>query len=380
MPRKFLILFVLTIGLYSCGTPPTTVPAPIMSPPTVESQAVRTLPSPIPSATAPQSANPILTPTHSPGLTPTLPRVTPTALPLNPLQIAYLRKRSYPGSAITIEQTLAPGANYNQYIASYQSDGLKIYALLTVPRGPKPPTGWPVIIFNHGYIPPHIYQTTQRYVAYVDALARAGYIVFKSDYRGHGRSQGSADGGGYWSPDFTIDVLNALSSLQKFPEADPHRIGMWGHSMGGMVTLRAAVVSKAIKAEVIWSGVVGTYEDLMYNWHQTDPTDYVPTAASQQLHETLIKDHGTPRQDAQFWASVSPSTYIGDLSGPLQLHHDLADGEVPVEFSQELYAKAKQAGKIAELYTYPGDDHNLTHSFSLAMQRTIAFFDQYVKR
>ena len=49
-----------------------------------------------------------------------------------------MRKKTYPGSALTIEQTLAPGSNYAQYIASYMSDGLKIYGLLTVPNGQKP--------------------------------------------------------------------------------------------------------------------------------------------------------------------------------------------------------------------------------------------------
>jgi hypothetical protein len=85
---------------------------------------------------------------------------SPTPLP-NPLTIESMRQRQYPGSQIVIEQTLAPGSNYNQYIASYQSEGLKIYALLTVPMGEKPATGWPVIVFNHGYIPPQVYRTTE---------------------------------------------------------------------------------------------------------------------------------------------------------------------------------------------------------------------------
>jgi len=55
----------------------------------------------------------------------------------------------------------------------------------------KPATGWPVIIFNHGYIPPTVYRTTERYLAYVDAFARNGYIVFKPDYRAFGSSQGT---------------------------------------------------------------------------------------------------------------------------------------------------------------------------------------------
>ena len=133
--------------------------------------------------------------------------------------------------------------------------------------GQKPKTGWPVIIFNHGFIPPAQYRTTERYVAYVDAFARNGYIVFKSDYRGHGSSEGRA-AGGYGSPDYTIDVLNAVSSIKRYQDADPNRIGMWGHSMGGSVTLRAMVVSKDIKAGVIWAGVVASYPDLFSKWHR----------------------------------------------------------------------------------------------------------------
>src|SRR5437868_7185046 len=71
---------------------------------------------------------------------------------LNPLTIEAMRQKQYPGSDITIEQTLADGSNYHQYLTSYISDGLKIYALLTVPIGDKPQNGWPVILFNHGYI------------------------------------------------------------------------------------------------------------------------------------------------------------------------------------------------------------------------------------
>jgi len=85
-----------------------------------------------------------------------------------------MRQRTYPGSEITIEERLRPQADYDRYIASYLSEGLKIYALLTIPHGQKPEGGWPVILFNHGYIPPEQYRTTERYVAYVDALARSG--------------------------------------------------------------------------------------------------------------------------------------------------------------------------------------------------------------
>src|SRR5690606_38600085 len=130
-----------------------------------------------------------------------------------------------------------------------------------------PATGWPVIIFNHGYIPPDVYRTTERYVAYVDGFARNGYIVYRPDYRGHAFSDGEARGA-YGYPDYTIDVLNATAALKNYPDADPNRIGMWGHSMGGYITLRSMVVDPDIKAGVIWAGVVANYPDLLTRWRR----------------------------------------------------------------------------------------------------------------
>ena len=60
------------------------------------------------------------------------------------------------------------------------------------PSSGSPEGGWPAIVFNHGYIPPNVYRTTERYVGYQDGFARNGYVTFKSDYRGHGFSEGEA--------------------------------------------------------------------------------------------------------------------------------------------------------------------------------------------
>lgn len=60
---------------------------------------------------------------------------------------------------------------------------------MTVLNGPNLTTGWPVIVFNYSCIPLSVYRTTERYKAYVDALARSGYIVFKPDFCGHGNSE-----------------------------------------------------------------------------------------------------------------------------------------------------------------------------------------------
>jgi len=84
--------------------------------------------------------------------------------------------------------------------------------------------------------------------------------------------------------------------------------------------------------------------------------------------------------DPQFWDSISANTYLADLSGPLQLHQGTADTEVPVTFAETLAQGIQAAGKSVELYTYQGDNHDLSKSFDLAMSRTIQFFDTYLKK
>ncbi len=301
------------------------------------------------------------------------------AAELNELSIASLRAGQYPGSNIVIEQTLDAGSNYQRYIASYQSEGLKIYGLLTVPNGDKPSGGWPVIIFNHGYIPPQEYRTTERYAAYADTFSRNGYIVFKPDYRGHGDSEGEATGG-YGSNNYTIDVLNATASLKKYKDADPKRIGMWGHSMGGFVTVRSMVVDPDIKAAVIWAGVVASYPDLLNNWRRGTftPPSGIPSRAL-SWRNRLVTEFGSPEENPEFWNSISANSYLADIGGPIQLHHGTADHSVPVLFSQTLKEQMDNAGKTNELYVYDGDDHNLAGNFNLAAQRSVEFFDKHLK-
>lgn len=387
------VLFVAVIGLGACSyfSPPGEgiAPAEVMpvnleaGQPGEEANAaeasaltlaVATTPTELPPATATTEPTATPLPTSTP-----LPTATPT--PTHPLMIEVMRQQGYPGSEVTIEETLEAGDNYDRYLASYVSEGNKIFALLTVPQGEIPESGWPVIIFNHGYIPPAQYRTTERYVAYVDGFARNGYIVFRSDYRGHGFSEGEASGG-YGSPAYTIDVLNAVAAMKAYPTADPDRIGMWGHSMGGQITLRSMVVNGDIKAGVIWAGVVGSYPDLLARWRRAN-NDIFPTpdpnSTRGRWRRELMETYGLPEDNPEFWASISPNAYLADLSGPIQLHHGTADDSVPVEFSETLAVELEAAGQPAELYTYEGDNHNISNSFTTAMQRSIEFFDAHVK-
>ncbi|CAM3506436.1 alpha/beta hydrolase family protein [Deinococcus frigens] len=289
--------------------------------------------------------------------------------------IQTAREKKYPGSALKVLTNLRAGSNYSRQVVSYQSGGLSIRALLTVPGGTPPRGGWPAIVFNHGYIPPNAYRTTERYVAYQDAFARAGFVTLKSDYRGHGSSQGEALGG-YYSPGYTDDVMNALGSLKQDKRVNAARIGMWGHSMGGFLTLRAMVIDPGIKAGVIWAGVVGDYGDMMTKWNSPVPAS-IPQRVL-DLRKKAVARYGTPASNPKFWNSLSANSYLGDLGGPLQLHIGTADEDVPLVFHTTLSQQMKAAGQSAASYVYPSDNHNLSRNLRTALNRSVQFFKEHL--
>ncbi|MCP4358775.1 MAG: prolyl oligopeptidase family serine peptidase, partial [Chloroflexi bacterium] len=169
-----------------------------------------------------------------------------------------------------------------------------------------------------------------------------------------------------------------------YPDADPDRIGMWGHSMGGHITLRSMVTNGDIKAGVIWAGVVASYPDLFERWRRANRDGNIfptpdPNSRRGRWRRELFETYGPPDENPEFWWAVSPNSYLNDLSGPIQLHHGTADSSVPVEFSETLYNQMQEVGQSAELYIYEGDNHNISDSFTTAMQRSIQFFDEHVK-
>ena len=296
------------------------------------------------------------------------------------LTIPYLKKQDYPGSEIVIEDDYQKQANYTSYLANYQSDGLKINGLLTIPTTEKPEGGYPAIVFIHGYIPPSTYRTTEKYVEYIDYLARNGFVVFKIDLRGHGDSEGEP-GGAYYSSDYIVDALNAAASLQKHPDVNPDKIGMWGHSMAGNVTLRSIATSDKIKAGVIWAGAVYTYEDMAD--YGIDDNSYRPPQDVQQRYERQeqrqrMRDvYGEPDLKKEFWRQISPIDYITSESAKVQIHHSINDDVVSVDYTRNLKSILAENGVEIETYEYPSGGHNITSpAFGTAMQRTVEFYQE----
>ncbi len=290
------------------------------------------------------------------------------------LTIPYLRERKYESKLNDLTK-LGDSASYTSYLTSYLSDGLKINGLLTIPKGDVPENGFPAIVFVHGYIPPEIYKTTEKYVDYVDFLARSGFVVLKIDLRGHGDSEGTA-GGAYYSSDYVIDTLNAYSALQNFDKVDKSKIGLWGHSMAGNVTFRSMAVKKDIPAVVIWGGAGFTYADFL-EYGIGDNSYRPPTNDSERARKRrqLMEYYGAFSTDSWFWKQVTPINYLDGVTTELELHHAVNDDVVNIEYSRNLNKILDDTQIKHELFEYPTGGHNISGAaFTQAMQRTVEFF------
>lgn len=310
--------------------------------------------------------------------------LSPTPFPFEEMTIPYLRSKTYE-SKLNLLEKISENNKYISYIASYDSDGFKINGSLTIPNVSeenKPIGGFPAIVFVHGYITPTLYSTTgEAYSAYIDYLARSGFVVFKIDLRGHGNSEGVA-GGGYFGSDYVTDALNARSALLNSGLVNNNNIGFWGHSMAGNIVLRSLVVRPDIPAAVIWAGAVYSYTDQRkYGISDNSYRPLQTTAHALNTRGQLYKKYGSPSATSVFWQQVAPTNFLNDLTGAIEIHHAVDDNVVNIGYSRDLMKILDKTKVPHKLYEYESGGHNISgESFDLAMERTVKFFKEKLKR
>lgn len=298
---------------------------------------------------------------------------SPTLFQFQEITIPYLRKRNFQSKLAPLKKQTET-ETYTEYLTSYDSDGLQINCLLTIPKGTPPESGWPGVVFVHGYIPPEKYQTTKSYATYVNALAQKGVAVMKIDLRGHAKSQGDP-GGGYFSADYVVDTLNAYTALKQYHLIDPQKISLWGHSMAGNLVFRSLVANKGIRKIVIWAGAGYTYDDMrLYKIADKSYRPLPETAPAQKKLRQLYSIHGQFDSDNFFWKQVVPVNYLEDVEGVIQVHHAVDDQVVSIDYSRNLMDILDMTSIEHWLFEYPSGGHNMTgKSFDLAIDRTAEF-------
>lgn len=353
------------------------------------------------------SSAPAVTPTSTLSVVIVADTPTPTVLPsptatrtpeqaLYPYTIEGLRKHKFQSGEITIRETLLETEDFTRYLIEYPSDGLTITGILQVPTIGEPP--YPVIVMNHGFFSRTVYASGDGTDRAAEFLNKRGYLTVSSDYRSWADAE---TGESLFYSGLAIDVINLMNALESFPEADVERIGMWGHSMGGGVTLKVLTIDPStgsgrsrVKAAVLYSSVSADFADIIERWgpgclgdvfegelaYGCNSSDILPLT----LPDDLVKPYFDASADPEALQKFSPLYHFDFVTAPVQIVYGTEDGKTsagtPPEWSKKMYEGFIEAGVDAKLYAHEGEGHSFLYDEWFAfMQRSSQFFDLHVK-
>jgi hypothetical protein len=283
----------------------------------------------------------------------------------HPYEIDTLMSHVNTNGKITIENQLAGQKGFRSYKVSFMADGLKQYALMHIPTGMTPADGWPVVMVNHGYITPSIYSTVNSYKNTSAYYANQGFLVLKPDYRGHGKSEGTA--GSITSRlQYAVDALNLFAAIKSIPEANSNKIYLYGHSMGGEVSLIMAEVSDQIKAISLWAPAVYKYPENVTYFRNKRRIVTITNENYQVELDKLIQDYGADR-----FSALANSNKVGV---PIIIHHSITDESVPYFWGEQLEKQLTEKGKKVTLFSYQNDNHDIAGHWGIALRRDVEFF------
>jgi len=252
-------------------------------------------------------------------------------------------------------------------IVHYKSfDGKIITALLWVPFNLKRDGSNPAIVLPHG-------GPTGQMVDYwntdVAALASRGYLCIAPNPRGstgYGLDFQKANfqdlGGGDLKDEIAgVDFLKATGYV------DPRKIGIYGGSYGGFMTLMAIG-----KTPDVWAAAVDEYG--IINWStmlkSSDPS----------LNEYLKALLGNPEENRKIYEEDSPITYIRSEKAPLLVLQGDNDPRVPKEEAQQVVDILKKEGRVVDVHYYPNEGHGFVKRENQidSIRRAIVWFDHYL--
>ncbi len=285
------------------------------------------------------------------------------------LSIPYFSQMRLSGTGLTLTRVLRRESAYAQHEIRYRSNGLTISGILNIPEGAGP---FPLVIFNHGHISPSIYTVGRGLRREQDYLARAGFAVLHTDYRGHGESDESpmVDKAYDGNLEYAMDSINAILAVReaKLPRIDATRIGMLGHSLGGGVTL-AVLTSHPdlVNAAVLYAPVNSDVWENFSRWRREREKD-----------DRTEEINGTRESNPDFWNALSPQFYLKNINAPVLLFHGDRDKDVPKAWSDDLHARLQALDKDITYVEYAGEGHEYGPKWNDFMEKTAAFFHEHL--
>jgi dienelactone hydrolase len=319
-------------------------------------------------------------------LTSVIPTATPD--PIYPFTIAGLRARPYAGGEIRVRAVLAETADFTRSYIEYPSDGLTITGMMQSPPGEGP---FPVIILLHGYYDRAYYWSGAGTEEAADYFNSHGYLTIAPDFRSWGESD---VGPSLFHSGLVVDTLNLIASLPSLPQADPARVGLWGHSMGGGVATKVLVVDSRVKAAVLYAPNSADDADIIGRWgpgclpgqseaagDKCNPAEVISSDLPMEIVSAYLETATNP----QLLRQVAPLYHLEQVTAPVQIHIGTADGagaaETPPEWSEKLYEALQAAEKEVTYYVYPNQGHFFSgESWALLLERALNLFDKQLRK
>jgi dipeptidyl aminopeptidase/acylaminoacyl peptidase len=250
-------------------------------------------------------------------------------------------------------------------------DGVDVYARLFTPEmiGAKRDPARPAVVFVHGagYLQnAHKYWSTYfREYMFHNLLASKGYVVLDADYRassGYGRDWRTAIYRHMGGKDLE-DVVDGAKYLVEKEGVNARRIGVYGGSYGGFITLMALF---------------------------TTPDVFAAGAALRPVTDWAHYNHGytsnilnVPQKDAEAYRKSSPIYFADGLKGALLICHGMVDTNVhfqdTVRLVQRLIELRKENWEVAP---FPVEDHGFTEETSWAdeYKRILKLFETNLRQ
>jgi hypothetical protein len=172
----------------------------------------------------------------------------------NPLPLALKRMKGEADLEVRHPQNPVKPYPYREEEVTYpnKTAGNTLAATLTIPPGKGP---FPAVLLIGGSGPNDRDETVfgqKPFLVLSDYLTRKGIIVLRADKRGIGKSTGDLEQA--TGTDFATDAAAGLAYLRTRPEADQHRIGLVGHSEGGMIAPMVAAGDPGVAFIVLLAG------------------------------------------------------------------------------------------------------------------------------
>ena len=264
--------------------------------------------------------------------------------------------------------SLAPEHLPKSSIVTYRSfDGTLVSAVVTMPFNLKRDGSNPAVVMPHGG---PTGQTNDGFSRYATALASRGYVVIQPNPRGstgYGLAFQKANyqdlGGG--------DLKDELAGKQFLVDSgyvDPKRVGIFGGSYGGFMTLMAiGKAPDAFAAAVDLFGII----DWRTMWEHED-------AELQAYQRSLL---GSPEENPKVYDATSPLTYINAVKAPLLVQQGENDIRVPQGQAKQVVDALKKKGNVVDAVFYPEEGHGFykrEHQQD-SLQRMVDWFDKYLK-